>query len=273
MTGDKAVLRWIVDEASYLASGFRRVDAANRDRMLACLDFLHSLPCFRAYKERSFDLLSAAEAGSVVDIACGQGDDVIRLKQRFGRAVGVDASHELIEEARKRHREHGCEFVLADAAQLPFGDGEFSAARVDRSLQHMEAPDRVVREMARVVRSGGSLVCAEPDWGTFFLSAPMSKMTREIQERFAQSFRNPWIGRNLPSLLKGYVERVQVEAYTLLTTDFTASDNVFDVCNTVRLLQEEKKVELSGWIEEFREFGAVAGVTLVLCSGTTRRTI
>lgn len=143
--------------------------------MLECLDFLQSLDCFRRYKERSFDLLRGAARGGVVDVACGQGDDVVGLKQQFDSAIGVDASDELIAEARRRHADTGCEFRVADAANLPFGSGELAAARIDRSLQHIEDPPRVLYEMARVVQQGGRIVCAEPDWGTFFVSAPNVK--------------------------------------------------------------------------------------------------
>jgi ubiquinone/menaquinone biosynthesis C-methylase UbiE len=43
------------------------------------------------------------------------------------------------------------DFILADAQQLPFADNSFTAARVDRTLQHILNPRNVLREMVRVV--------------------------------------------------------------------------------------------------------------------------
>jgi ubiquinone/menaquinone biosynthesis C-methylase UbiE len=72
--------------------------------------FCQSLDCFRRYKARSLDLLGGV-GSSVVDVACGQGDDVVRLKQQFDRAVEVDASYEMIAEARRRHGDTDVSFT------------------------------------------------------------------------------------------------------------------------------------------------------------------
>jgi hypothetical protein len=124
--------------------------------------------------------------------------------------------------------------------------------------------------MARVVRRGGRIVCAEPDWGTFFVSAPMSATTRAVEQRWVASFRNPWIGRELPRLLKAHLERVEVDTCALTTAQFDATDKTFDVVQTVKLLEQEEATSLSRWLDEFRESRAIAGVTLVLCYGTRR---
>ena len=73
------------------------------------------------------------------------------------------------------------QFVVADGADLPFADGSLDAVRIDRSLQHIAEPGRVVREMARVARHGALVLCSEPDWGTFLLGGTHTAVTERIQ--------------------------------------------------------------------------------------------
>lgn len=254
----------------YLATGFRNVDGARIEKMIRCLDFLQSAECFQRYKNRSLELLDGANDLSALDVACGLGDDVVRLKGRFGRAVGIDASSQLVAEAIRRHQSEGCEFHCADAKALPFADDEFDAARVDRSLQHIDNPIAVVKEMARVVKKGGPILCAEPDWGTFFIGTAFSTRTRAIQDRWIRSFQNPWIGRNLFGMMKTIgLGDLSIEAHLLWTEGFEASDLVFDITKTIEQWQSAGGAEagLSAWIDDYKNTEALAGVMLIICHG------
>jgi ubiquinone/menaquinone biosynthesis C-methylase UbiE len=257
------------DKDDYLATGFRNVDGAQIEKMMRCLDALQSMECFRRYKNRSIELLQGADDLSALDVACGLGDDVIRLKRRFRRAVGIDSSSQLVAEAIRRHQSEGCEFQCTEATILPFTDEEFDAARVDRSLQHMDNPSGVVKEMARVVKKGGMIVCAEPDWGTFFIGTAFSTKTRAIQERWIGSFKNPWIGRNLYGMMKTIgLADLAIEAHLLLTEGFAASDLVFDLTKTIEQLQSAgAEAGLSDWMDDYKNTEALAGVMLIICHG------
>ena len=94
----------------YLATGFRNVDGTKIEKMMRCLDVLQFLECFQRYKNRSMELLHGSNDLSALDVACGLGDDVVRLKRTFGRAVGIDSSFQLVAEAIRRHQSEGCEF-------------------------------------------------------------------------------------------------------------------------------------------------------------------
>jgi ubiquinone/menaquinone biosynthesis C-methylase UbiE len=259
-----------MSDDDYLATGFRNVDGAKIEKMMRCLDVLQSMECFQRYKNRSLELLHGSDDLSALDVACGLGDDVVRLRRRFGRAVGVDSSSTLVAEAVRRHQSEGCEFHCADATTLPFKDEEFDAARVDRALQHIDNPIGVVKEMARVVKKGGLILCAEPDWGTFFIGTAFSTLTRAIQDRWIGSFKNPWIGRNLFGIMKTVGSGdLSIEAHLLMTQGFEASDLVFDITKTTEQLQAagRAKAELSAWLDAYKSAEVMAGVMLVVCHG------
>jgi ubiquinone/menaquinone biosynthesis C-methylase UbiE len=250
-----------------LAVQFRDVDSAALDKILKCLDTLQTMEAGRAYKARALEHLGLGPSCVCLDVACGLGDDVARMKARCARAVGVDRSCNLIAAARARHKDAGCAFEVADAAALPFPDETFDAVRVDRSLQHIADPGRVVREMARVTRRGGVVLCTEPDWGTYLLGGPHSALTERIQRDWMRSFQNPWIGRELSNLLAetGVGDRRQ-EALWLPTHGFAESDLLFEISANARRLAAEFPEALS-WLEAYRDGEAYAGVLMLICWG------
>ena len=93
---------------------------------------------------------------SIVDVGGGPGRLAAPLAAHHD-VTHTDISEEMIEQARGRCPP-GTRFVQADARQLPFGDGEFDVALALDLLCHV--PDLLagIRELARVVRPGGTLV-------------------------------------------------------------------------------------------------------------------
>ncbi len=102
---------------------------------------------------------------SVLDVACGTGKLAAALAQEvgpFGRVVGIDLAPGMIDIARETHRDVvQLEFRVGNALALPFGDGEFDAATIAFGLRNLSDFEAGFREMARVVRPGGWVVCLE----------------------------------------------------------------------------------------------------------------
>jgi ubiquinone/menaquinone biosynthesis C-methylase UbiE len=76
--------------------------------------------------------------------------------------VGVDLAPEMIRRATELARAvENVRFLVADSEQLPFGDGAFTAVLCSNSFHHYPDPLRAVREMGRVLASGGRLVIGD----------------------------------------------------------------------------------------------------------------
>src|ERR1700678_1224036 len=87
---------------SYLATGFRDVDAAAVDKMARCLAYMDSLPGFQQYKAAILESMKLQRGSITADLGCGLGFDVRRLSALVGstgRAIGVDSSMALIRSA------------------------------------------------------------------------------------------------------------------------------------------------------------------------------
>jgi hypothetical protein len=84
--------------------------------------------------------------------------------------------------------------------------------------------------MARVVRPGGVVVAAEPDWGTLAVDAPDRAAGRAVAAAAADAIRSPHAGRALRGmLLEAGLDRVDVAARTLVVTDRATAETLFDL--------------------------------------------
>ena len=232
----------------YLASGFADVDG--RDDTTAygrCLSLLDSLPSFRQYKERSYELLGLSAGMAVLEAGCGIGDDLLRMARLVapgGKVVGVDASSRMIAEAHARVAANPCvELYRADARRLPFPEASFERCRVDRTLQHILRPEQALREMVRVLKPGGALLAYDNDWGTFSVSGSDDDCTRTIENLWGDSFANRWIGRYLKQYLRE-AGLTEVEAFPSVSVidDFELADRVYNLRLTAHRAAAEGRI-------------------------------
>jgi demethylmenaquinone methyltransferase/2-methoxy-6-polyprenyl-1,4-benzoquinol methylase len=95
----------------------------------------------------------------VLDAACGTGDLAIAdLKAGASRVTGLDFSEQMLQRAR---RKAPLEWVQGDLLALPFADGTFDAATVGFGVRNVENLELALRELRRVLRSGGRVAILE----------------------------------------------------------------------------------------------------------------
>lgn len=109
-------------------------------------------------------LVSRIEAGpadTVLDVATGTGAVAGELLRQKGcTVVGLDQSPGMLAEARRR-LPVDVELVEGTADQLPFPDASFDALTFTYLLRYVSDPAATVRELARVVRPGGTIAGLE----------------------------------------------------------------------------------------------------------------
>lgn len=210
-----------------LQHGFTAVDdqAAPRE-FVDVLKKLTAEPFYDAYKVRLRELLRAQPGQRFLDVGAGTGAAAVALRDDYGAAVvAVDSSQTMaaaMEEAGLAH------IVVADAHRLPFRDEVFDGAWADRVLQHVSDPEQVVDGMVRVVRPGGRIVLADPDYATQVLDIEDQNLAAKVLRfRADVGLRNGTLAHRHAGLLaaRGLVD-IAVEARTLVVRDPTAVDNV-----------------------------------------------
>jgi len=103
-----------------------------------------------------------ADRGHVLDVATGTGLVAEALVARGFRVTGLDQSAEMLALARKRFGDR-VELVEASAAALPFPDASFGHLTFTYLLRYVDDPAATMRELARVVRPGGTVAMLEFD--------------------------------------------------------------------------------------------------------------
>ncbi len=103
-----------------------------------------------------------ADATRVLDVATGTGAVALELKRTSPErtVVGIDQSPEMLAIARRRAGDT-IELHEGSAESLPFSDGEFDALTFTYLLRYVDDPAATMRELARVVKPGGTIAMLE----------------------------------------------------------------------------------------------------------------
>lgn len=120
-------------------------------------------------------LLHGRERGRALDIGTGPGQIVIKLARRLTlwKFIGVDRSPKMIEQARANLTTAGgelagrVEFSVADGNRLDFPSASFDFVMCNSVLHHLNEPQNLLSEIARLVKPTGALLLRDlrrPNW-------------------------------------------------------------------------------------------------------------
>lgn len=121
---------------------------------------------YRRYKsERDRRLvlksLELCDGDRVLEVGCGYGwiSEALWNSARI-EWTGVDRADAMIRRLAAVYPERAARALLADARELPFRNSEFDKVLCTGVLMHIAENARAVRELVRVLRPGGRLVCS-----------------------------------------------------------------------------------------------------------------
>ena len=249
------------------------------DSVKDCLELMLSLEFFQRYKAKSFKLLEVGSGSRVLEVGCGTGADAKQLAKMVGKTgsvVAVDKSEAMIAELNQQPQlPKSLTTKVADVCALPFADGSFHAARVDRTLQHVPDVVTAIDEIVRVVASGGRVVAIEPDWATLLVDSDDVETTRTVSEVFCDGIRHGWIGRNLfRHFLAAGLTDVQVFPNTSILTDLDTANEILHLEKSLSRCVEKGYLEKSTtrrWFEDLKAKDArgqfFSSLTLFLVRG------
>jgi ubiquinone/menaquinone biosynthesis C-methylase UbiE len=138
------------------------------------------------------------EASSLADIGCGLCHwsrllyPYLRKPARF---AGVDREERWVDEGKKNSPRYFPDvpsgllsFARGDATRIPLPNDSYEVVTCQTVLMHLERPQDGLREMIRVLRPGGLLICVEPNnlWNHMAFSSlvpaePVDVVTRRFE--------------------------------------------------------------------------------------------
>jgi demethylmenaquinone methyltransferase / 2-methoxy-6-polyprenyl-1,4-benzoquinol methylase len=169
---------------------------------------------------RRFLVSRVAPLSTVLDVATGTGAVARRLLDRGCTVTGLDQSPGMLEVARERLGARAV-FVEGRAECLPFEDASFDALTFTYLLRYVEEPGAVLRELARVVRPGGTVAMLEffvprPPW-----RAAWNFYVDHVLPAAGRAFGREWedVGRFLGPSIRDLWERMPLERLLALWRD------------------------------------------------------
>jgi demethylmenaquinone methyltransferase/2-methoxy-6-polyprenyl-1,4-benzoquinol methylase len=124
------------------------------------------------WRRAMVDQVAPAAGKTVLDVASGTAGVALQLADRTdARIAGVDLTEQMLRQGQANVAAAGragrVQLVAGRAEQLPFPDRSFDALTFTYLLRYVADPGATVRELARVVRPGGTLSSLE-----FFVPPP-----------------------------------------------------------------------------------------------------
>ncbi|MGM8213976.1 demethylmenaquinone methyltransferase [Bacillaceae bacterium W0354] len=133
------------------------------DRMNSIISFQRH----KAWRKDVMKRMNVQKGTSCLDVCCGTGDWTIALSEAVGPSgsvVGLDFSKNMLsvgEEKIKKERINNISFQHGDAMNLPYDDHTFDYVTIGFGLRNVPDYHQVLKEMYRVVKPGGKVVCLE----------------------------------------------------------------------------------------------------------------
>ncbi len=126
----------------------------------------------------------------VLELGCGSGEIATWMALNGAVVSASDVSDESINYAHKRNAENktAVDFTVGTGEHIPYADETFDLVTINVALHHMDVP-KALREIKRVLKPGGALVCVEP----FIFSDRLQAMrhSRLAQKLFPERRETP----------------------------------------------------------------------------------
>jgi ubiquinone/menaquinone biosynthesis methyltransferase len=160
--------------------GFKEIDASQKteavrtlfDGVASSYNLMNDLMSFglhRRWKEEFVSFIPKTPAMTLLDVAGGTGDVVVRFlkaTQNLNPEITIlDLSPEMIQKGRDQAVDsnifYPLKWVEGSAEEIPFEDNSFDVVTISFGLRNVADHRRALKEIFRVLKPGGSFLCLE----------------------------------------------------------------------------------------------------------------
>ncbi len=124
-----------------------------------------------------FSLLKdySAKARSVLDCGCGNGTTIEMIWQENTSFFGIDFSEKAIKAGKQRlEKRKNIHLNVGDIESINFPAEIFDLVYSAYTLEHLDNPEKVIKEMIRVTKKNGCLILIAPNYGSPISHSPSS---------------------------------------------------------------------------------------------------
>ncbi|AZB43340.1 demethylmenaquinone methyltransferase [Bacillus sp. FJAT-42376] len=133
------------------------------DKMNSVISFQRHV----AWRKETMKRMNVQPGETALDVCCGTADWTLALGEAAGpsgKAVGLDFSRNMLSVGQEKVKSSGMKQVSllhGNAMKLPFEDDSFDYVTIGFGLRNVPDYMTVLKEMQRVVKPGGKVVCLE----------------------------------------------------------------------------------------------------------------
>jgi demethylmenaquinone methyltransferase / 2-methoxy-6-polyprenyl-1,4-benzoquinol methylase len=133
-------------------------------------DYMNDLISFKQHNRWRNDTMkriSVKPGDNCLDVCCGTGEWTFALAEAAGKSgnvTGLDFSENMLKVGREKLKKRSLPniaFIHGNAMELPFGDNSFDVVTIGFGLRNVPDYFQALKEMSRVVKPGGRVVCLE----------------------------------------------------------------------------------------------------------------
>ncbi|WP_066639110.1 demethylmenaquinone methyltransferase [Desulfolucanica intricata] len=168
-------------------------------------DFMNSVISFqrhKAWRKDTMKRMNVQKGQTALDVCCGTADWTISLAEAVGpggNVYGLDFSQNMLKIGQAKVNEKKLthvKLVHGNAMNLPFEDNSFDHVTIGFGLRNVPDYLKVLKEMQRVAKPGGKVVCLET-------SQPTIPVYRQLYYAYFR-FIMPVLGKMLAKSYQQY---------------------------------------------------------------------
>jgi ubiquinone/menaquinone biosynthesis C-methylase UbiE len=159
----------------------------------------------------NYDRLGLRDGDKILDLGCGFGRHAFEAARRGANVVALDAGRDEVEgvaatfaamleagELTSGTLHATC--VQGDALHLPFPDGVFDRVICSEVLEHIPGDEQAMGELARVLRSGGTMAITVPRFMPELVNWALSDAYHNVPGGHIRIYRRSVLERRLRSV-------------------------------------------------------------------------
>lgn len=176
----------------------------------------------------------------VLDVGCGFGNIAAEISEKvpLGKVIGIDASENMIDLAKKRFSVEdfpNLEFYKIKAEDIRFEKGSFDVILCANTLLWVRKPKKALKTMCKALKEGGTLSIL-----TYCNNTPYACLFSEVLNKYFVSFEHISAGKTM--LSKEEHKQILTDE-KMVIEEFLVEDNMYRYENTQALRDYVK-----GWL-------------------------
>nr|WP_133170216.1 demethylmenaquinone methyltransferase [Staphylococcus devriesei] len=148
------------------------------------MNIIHSFEQHKVWRKHVMKTMNVKPGSKALDVCCGTADWTIALSKAVGprgEVTGLDFSENMLEVGKEKTKTmDNIHLVHGDAMSLPFEDNSFDYVTIGFGLRNVPDYLAALKEMNRVLKPGGMVVCLETSQPTM----PVFKQVYKLYFKF-----------------------------------------------------------------------------------------